>query len=185
MSLDKTALRKEVFKRRKIAFDAGNSLPAVHRLLRLLEPHRGKPVAGYMSMRSELDPLVAMADLAVDAPVGVPVIVANGEPLIFNRWGVDAEMVDGPFGARVPAEGIEMIPEVVIVPLVAFDRFGGRLGYGGGFYDRTLEGLRSRGPVYAVGYAWAAQEVENVPLEPTDQPLDALVTESETLVFTR
>ena len=94
-------------------------------------------------------------------------------------------MVDGPFGARVPAEGIEMIPEVVIVPLVAFDRFGGRLGYGGGFYDRTLEGLRSRGPVYAVGYAWAAQEVENVPLEPTDQPLDALVTESETLVFTR
>ena len=85
MSLDKTALRKEVFKRRKIAFDAGNSLPAVHRLLRLLEPHRGKPVAGYMPMRSELDPLVAMADLAVDAPVGVPVIISNGKPLIFHR----------------------------------------------------------------------------------------------------
>ena len=93
-------------------------------------------------------------------------------------------MVDGPFGARVPREATPMVPQVLIVPLVAFDRFGGRLGYGGGFYDRTLEGMRARGPVYAVGYAWAAQEVvERLPQEPTDQPLDALVTDAETLVF--
>ena len=141
MSLDKTALRKEVFKRRMIAFDAGNSLPAVHRLLRLLEPHRGKPVAGYMPMRSELDPLVAMADLAVDAPVGVPVIISNGKPLIFHRWSLEAQMVDGPFGARVPAEGIEMIPEVVIVPLVALTVLAGVWGMAGDFTTAHLKGF--------------------------------------------
>ena len=179
----KAGLRKQAFARRKTAFDAGDPMPAVHRLLRVLEPHRGKPVAGHMPMRTELDPLPAMADLGMEATIGVPVIVANGQPLVFHEWSLEADMVDGPFGARVPANGNEMTPQVVIVPLVAFDRFGGRLGYGGGFYDRTLEGLRAKGPVYAVGYAWAAQELDKVPLEPTDQPLDALVTESETLIF--
>ncbi len=180
---DKAAMRKQVLARRRAAFDAGDAAPAVHRLLRLLEPHRGKPVAGYMPMRSELDPLSAMADLGMEAEVGVPVIVAKNTPLIFHAWSLQAKMVDGPFGARVPAMGREMIPQIVIVPLVAFDRFGGRLGYGGGFYDRTLEGLRARGPVFAVGFAWAAQEVDRLPQERTDQPLDALVTEAETLVF--
>lgn len=183
LAADKSALRKQVLARRKTAFEAGTSLPAVERLLSLLAPHRGTPVAGYMPMRSEIDPLPAMAELGREAAVGVPVIVAKDTPLIFHRWSLEADMVDGPFGARVPAIGTAMIPQVVIVPLVAFDRFGGRLGYGGGFYDRTLEGLRARGPVYAVGYAWAAQEVERLPQEPTDQRLDALVTEAETLIF--
>ena len=74
-----------------------------------------------------------------------------------------------------------MEPEILIVPLVAFDRQGGRLGYGGGFYDRTLEGLRAKGPVLAIGFAYAAQETEALPLEPTDQPLDMIVTESGVL----
>ena len=90
-------------------------------------------------------------------------------------------MVDGPFGASVPALGEEIVPEIVIVPLVAFDRQGGRLGYGGGFYDRTLEGLRARGPVLAIGFAFGAQEAEGLPLEPTDQPLDMIVTEKDVL----
>jgi len=181
----KTAARNAAFARRKTAFAVGDPMPAVHRLLRLLEPHRGRPVAGYMPMRTELDPLTAMADLAMDAEVGVPVIAGKGQPLLFHRWTPDAVMVDGPFGARVPRDGQPMVPEVVIVPLVAFDQTGNRLGYGGGFYDRTLEKLRASGPVFAVGYGWAAQEASELPLEATDQRLDAIVTEAETLVFPR
>ena len=74
-------------------------------------------------------------------------------------------------------------PEILIVPLVAFDRQGGRLGYGGGFYDRTLELLRSKRATLAIGFAYAAQEVEELPLEPTDQPLDMVVTEREVISF--
>jgi 5-formyltetrahydrofolate cyclo-ligase len=72
---------------------------------------------------------------------------------------------------------------VLIVPMLAWDRRGYRLGYGGGFYDRTLEGLRAKGPVLAIGFAFAAQEVEAVPTEPTDQRLDAVVTEKGVTVF--
>lgn len=185
MSLEdrKAAARKAAFARRKTAFAVGDSQVAVQRLLALLAPHLGRPVAGYSPMRTEIDPLGAMADLGLSGKVGVPVIQGAGLPLVFHEWTLGGTMVDGPFGASVPAEGIPMVPEVVIVPLVAFDRKGNRLGYGGGFYDRTLEGLRARGPVYAVGYAWAAQEADDLPLEPTDQPLDAIVTEAETLLF--
>ena len=92
-------------------------------------------------------------------------------------------MMPGEFGAAIPAEGAWIEPEVLIVPLLAFDARGYRLGYGGGFYDRTLEGLRARGPVLAVGFAFDAQEVAEVPTEPTDQRLDAVVTESGVRLF--
>lgn len=90
-------------------------------------------------------------------------------------------MEPGTFGASVPADSDWMVPEVLIVPLLAFDRLGGRLGYGGGFYDRTLQMLRLSGPVVAIGYAFAAQEDEELPLEPTDEPLDMIVTEREVI----
>ena len=90
-------------------------------------------------------------------------------------------MVPGEFGAKIPAEGAWMEPEILIVPLVAFNRRGGRLGYGGGFYDRTLEGLRAKRPTLAIGFAYAAQEDDDLPLEPTDQPLDLIVTENGVL----
>jgi 5-formyltetrahydrofolate cyclo-ligase len=153
------------------------------RLLEHLQPHAGKPVAGYMAMRTEINPITAMAELSLECQIGVPVIVGAGRPLVFHRWSPGAEMVDGTFGARVPAKAEPMVPEVLIVPLVAFDRHGGRLGYGGGFYDRTLQLLRGNRRTYAIGMAYAAQESDALPLEPTDQPLDAVVTEAETLVF--
>lgn len=183
LATHKAALRAQMLARRKTAFGVGDAAPAVQRLLRLLAPERGRPVAGYMPMRSEIDPLPAMAALGLEAPVGVPVIPGKGVPLVFHRWSPEAEMIDGPFGARVPRAATEMVPEVLIVPLVGFDRRGNRLGYGGGYYDRTLERLRARGPVLAVGYAWAAQELDALPVEATDQRLDAVVTEAETLVF--
>jgi 5-formyltetrahydrofolate cyclo-ligase len=77
----------------------------------------------------------------------------------------------------IPHAGDWLVPEVLVVPMVAFDRLGYRLGYGGGFYDRTLEDLRARGPVTAIGFAYALQEMDRVPVEPTDQPLDLIVTE--------
>ena len=92
-------------------------------------------------------------------------------------------MVAGVFGAAIPEVGDWMTPEIVIVPLVAFDRAGGRLGYGGGFYDRTLEGLRAARPTLAIGFAYAGQEAEGLPLEATDQPLDMVVTEAGVIEF--
>ena len=178
----KQAARKAAFERRKVAFEMhGPGQAGV--LSEVLAGYRGAPLAGYMPIRTEISPLSTMAEAAAHGTVGVPVIRKAGQPLWFSRWEPDCEMVDGPFGAKVPAEGEEMVPEILIVPLVAFDRQGGRLGYGGGFYDRTLEGLRARGPVLAIGFAFAAQEAEGLPLEPTDQPLDMIVTERDVLTF--
>ena len=83
----------------------------------------------------------------------------------------------------IPAVDDFFEPEILVVPLVAFDRQGGRLGYGGGFYDRTLELLRGKRPTLAIGFAYAAQEATDLPLEPTDQPLNMVVTENEVITF--
>jgi 5-formyltetrahydrofolate cyclo-ligase len=104
--------------------------------------------------------------------------MGQGQPLKFREWSPGCAMVEGEFGAWIPAEGAWIEPEVLIVPLVGFDRRGFRLGYGGGFYDRTLELLRARRPTLAVGFAFAAQELPEVPIEPTDQRLDAILTET-------
>lgn len=179
----KALARKRAFARRKAAHAAGGDAAANENLLQFLKPHFGKPASGYMPIRTEISPLPAMAELARHAPVGVPVILGPGQPLVFHRWKPGAPMKDGPFGAQVPVEEEEIAPQVVILPLVAFDARGFRLGYGGGFYDRTLEGLRKHGPVLAVGLAYAAQQDEDLPAEPTDQPLDAIVTEAGVMRF--
>jgi 5-formyltetrahydrofolate cyclo-ligase len=174
----KSAARKAAFVRRKAAFDAGHPAPAAL-LQKVLSPHRGKPMSSYMAMRTEIDPLPAMLDALPHAPVAVPVIIAKGAALRFRRWTPDAPLTDGGFGAMIPVTGDWVTPQVLIVPLVAFDRAGNRLGYGGGFYDRTLAALRAAGPVTAIGFAWGQQEARDLPLEPTDQPLDLIVTEAE------
>ncbi|MDQ2094791.1 5-formyltetrahydrofolate cyclo-ligase [Rhodalgimonas zhirmunskyi] len=184
MSLEeeKAAARKAAFARRKAAHAAHGPGRAGH-LSEVLAGYRGAPLAGYMPIRTEISPLAAMEEAAAHGPVGVPVIRAAGAPLVFSRWSPGTVLVPGPFGAMIPAEERLIRPEILIVPLVAFDRSGGRLGYGGGFYDRTLEGLRESGPVLAIGFAYSAQEAENLPLEPTDQPLDMIVTERDVIEF--
>ncbi|MCT4607956.1 MAG: 5-formyltetrahydrofolate cyclo-ligase [Pelagimonas sp.] len=179
MSLEdvKQAARKAGFARRKEAFDT-QAPGAAGKLSELLAGYRGVPLSGYMPIRTEIDPLPAMAEAAAHGPVGVPVIEAAGKPLKFARWEPDCDLTDGPFGAKIPANPEFFEPELVIVPLVAFSAAGGRLGYGGGFYDRTLELLRAKRPTLAVGFAFAAQEAQDLPLEPTDQPLDLIVTEA-------
>jgi 5-formyltetrahydrofolate cyclo-ligase len=171
----KAAARAQAFARRKAAF-AARTPGDCARLMAALAEHSGKALAGYMPMRTEIDCLPAMA--AHRGPVGVPVILGPGLPLKFRRWSPDARMVAGAFGALIPENGEWIEPDVLIVPLLAFDRRGFRLGYGGGFYDRTLEGLRAWHDVTAIGFAFAAQEIGEVPTEPTDQPLDLIVTEA-------
>ena len=173
--IEKAAARQAAFERRKLAHQPGAA--AAGYLSEVLAGYRGVPLAGYMAMRTEIDPTAAMAEAAAHGPVGVPVIMGAGQPLQFRLWEPDCEMIAGEFGAQIPASGAWMIPQIVIVPLVAFSRSGGRLGYGGGFYDRTLEELRAAKPTLAIGFAYTAQEDENLPLEATDQPLDLIVTE--------
>ena len=151
------------------------------RLAGLLGPETGRRLSGYWPMRGEADPRPAMAAHA--GPLCLPVVAGRGRPLMFRAWAPGAALVAGGYGAMVPAEGAaEVVPEVLIVPLLAFDRQGYRLGYGGGFYDRTLAALRARGPCRAIGLAFAGQEVGAVPRAATDLALDLVVTEAEILV---
>ena len=178
MSLEdaKKAARKAAFARRKDAHYRAHPGSA-GTLSSFLAGHRGVPVAGYMPINTEIDPRPAMEEAAAHGPVCIPVIEAAATPLKFARWEPDMAMVEGVFKAMIPAKPEWVTPEIVIVPLVAFDLEGGRLGYGGGFYDRTLELLRAARPTLAAGFAYGAQEAENLPLEPTDQPLDLIITE--------
>ena len=173
----KAALRRTAFAARKAANAAGPG-EGVRHLLDALARGPVGVVAGYMPIRTEIDPLPAMRALAdAGTRVCVPVIRAAATPLAFHEWTPEAEMIDGPFGARVPRDGAVLEPDTLIVPLVAFSPAGDRLGYGGGFYDRTLMGLRARKPVRAIGFAFAAQRMDLAP-EPTDEPLDLIVTET-------
>lgn len=174
MSDEKALMRQAAFARRKAAFSAGQGQVA-ELLADVLAGFRGQTLSGYMPMRTEINPLPAMA--AHQGPVGVPVIVAKANPLRFREWSPGCALEAGEFGALIPTEGAWITPRVLIVPLLAFDARGYRLGYGGGFYDRTLEGLRALGKVTAIGFAFAAQEVDTVPIDATDQPLDMMVTE--------
>jgi 5-formyltetrahydrofolate cyclo-ligase len=110
----------------------------------------------------------------------VPVIEAAARPLLFRLWTPEGALVSGPFGVMIPAEGDWVRPDALLVPLLAFDDHGHRLGYGGGFYDRTLHELRAHQPVLGYGFAYAGQRVPELPRGLTDAPLDAVFTEAGT-----
>nr|WP_175581730.1 5-formyltetrahydrofolate cyclo-ligase [Pseudooceanicola sp. HF7] len=180
MAARKAEARKAAFARRKAAHEAaGPGRGGV--LSSFLAGYRGVPLAGYLPIRTEIPPLAAMEEAAAHGPVGVPVVEGPGQPLRFALWEPGCAMEEGAFGVLVPVPQLWMQPEILIVPLVAFDRAGYRLGYGGGFYDRTLERLRAQKPVLAVGYAYGAQEDADLPLEATDQKLDLIITEAEVI----
>ena len=178
MTLDeqKAAARKAAFARRRAAHAAGQDALACDHLDAVLSETGGGALAGYMPIRTEISPLAVMS--AWTGRVGVPVIQGAGERLLFRAWSETCEMVEGPFGAAIPASGQEFDPDILIVPLVAFGPGGQRLGYGGGFYDRTLEYLRAQKPITAIGFAYDAQMATDLPQEATDQPLDMIVTEA-------
>jgi 5-formyltetrahydrofolate cyclo-ligase len=136
-------------------------------------------VSAYWPIRTEIDirPLLsALVNNGRDA--ALPVVAGRGQPLQFRRWRPGVSLDRDAFGLAHPRPDAPIIlPDVVLVPLLAFDRRHHRLGYGAGFYDRTLADLRHRKQVLAIGVAFAAQEVEEVPLDSWDEPLDLVLTE--------
>jgi 5-formyltetrahydrofolate cyclo-ligase len=176
----KAALRRRMAALRDAVRPAADTGAGAARLLAAIGS--ADPVAAYWPMRSEADPRPMLRVLhAQGRSLCLPVVVARSVPLGFRLWTPDTPMVPGGFGVLVPEADRPVVPAVLVVPLLAFDRAGYRLGYGGGFYDRTLAALRAAGPVQAVGFAWAAQEVAAVPRTIDDQRLDIIVTETETI----
>jgi 5-formyltetrahydrofolate cyclo-ligase len=144
-----------------------------------LELGAGVAVAAYWPVGDEADVRPLLSHLhGMGASCLLPVVDAAGEPLKFRRWSPGQPLEGGPLGTRQPAASAEQgVPAILLVPLLAFDRQGYRLGQGGGYYDRTLPLLRDRGRVEAVGVGYSCQEVETVPFGPTDARLDWVVTE--------
>jgi len=181
----KSQARKAAFAARAEAHAEGLDNKANSQLTAYLKEHTpDKTIAGYMPIRTEVTPLIAMAKAhARGHRICVPVVIAAGSPLEFHEWTPDSKMVEGAFGAAVPEDGAVLIPDIVITPLVAFDRSGYRLGYGGGFYDRSLAEISEIKKISAIGFAYDAQELMMIPREETDYPLDAIITERGILRF--
>lgn len=152
--------------------------------LRLAAPlPTGAAVSLFASMRSEpdLDPL-ADALHAAGRALCLPVMQGKGRALIFRRWAPGQALVAASFGVHEPSHEAPLAtPSLLFVPLAGFDRSGGRIGYGGGYYDRTLAQLRMTRRIVAVGVAFSAQELAHAPRERTDEKLDMIVTETETI----
>lgn len=180
----KRALRAEMLARRERAHgDAGAGMRLRDGVLSALndEIARARCVSAYCPVGSEIDPVPLYgALLARGLTGGLPVVVGKDKPLLFHRWRPGEALVPGVLGIGVPPSDAPPVePDLLLVPLLAFDRRGYRLGYGGGFYDRTLEALRARGKVLAIGVGFAVQEVASVPSGPDDQRLDWIATERD------
>ena len=136
-------------------------------------------ISGYLSYRGEIDVTGLMQQLSDQGwKTCLPVVKADGEPLVFRSWSPGQETIAGRWGIAVPPASVKTVePDVLLVPLLSFDRSGFRLGYGGGFYDRTIEFLKTRKKIITMGVAYAGQEVDKVPHENHDQPLDMVITE--------
>ena len=177
----KQAVRKAAMATRKAAHEAATGAGEAARahLLAWLGTAAPPPVvSAYMPIYSELDSRPAMQALhARGFQICLPVIAGKSQPLKFRAWSPDTPMQRGAFGAMVPESGAWLRPDLLLCPLLAFDAGGQRMGYGGGFYDRSIAMLRAEKPVQALGYAYAAQQLDAVPHEATDQPLDGVVTE--------
>jgi 5-formyltetrahydrofolate cyclo-ligase len=181
---DKPALRARARAARDALTDRAAREAAIGaQLLGLPEIRAARCVAAYWPMGSEVDPRAVMAALLQRSTViALPRVVSRAAPLDFLAWSPDLPLEAGPLGTvQPPATAAALAPEVLIVPMLGFDRRLFRLGYGGGFYDRTLARLRAPGPVRAIGVAFACQELEALPDEPFDQPMDRIVTEDAVL----
>jgi 5-formyltetrahydrofolate cyclo-ligase len=151
-------------------------------VMRQCPPPAGAIVAGFLPIGNEIDlrPLLTILHARGHTLV-LPVTPRRGLPLIFRQWAPGDPLVQERFGTQRP-EGPERVPDFLLVPLLAFDHLGHRLGYGGGFYDRTLAGLPER---FALGCGYAAQQVDLVPTGPNDVALDAAATERGVIRFRR
>jgi 5-formyltetrahydrofolate cyclo-ligase len=185
MSIDE--LKKEI---RRDAVTRRDALPAAERA-RAAEAIAARPfpiaikpgtiVSGFSSLKSEINPVPLLRTLADQgAQLALPVVAGKGQPLIMRAWSFGEPLDSGVWGIREPkADAPEVAPDILIVPLLAFDRRGNRVGYGAGYYDMTIAKLRAMKPTVAIGIAFAAQEIAEVPVTPRDARLDLVLTERE------
>lgn len=183
----KAELRTEALARRD-ALPADMRAGAAEAIAARAFPIAVKPgviVSGFMPMRSEINPLPLMRKLAeAGARLALPAIAGRGLPLIMRAYAFGDELARGQWDIREPKPDARQVdPDILIVPLAAFDRHGHRIGYGAGYYDMTLHALRAKKPVTAVGLAYAAQEIAQVPATPRDERLDFVLTEREVIDF--
>ena len=145
----------------------------------------GAIVSGFSPIKTEFNPVPLMRKLAdAGAALALPVVAGRGLPLIMRAWKFGDEMASGVWGIREPKpEAPEVFPDILLVPLAAFDRAGHRIGYGAGHYDRTIARLREMKPVTAIGVCFAVQEIERIPATEFDQRLDLVLTENEIIDF--
>jgi 5-formyltetrahydrofolate cyclo-ligase len=143
----------------------------------------GAIVSGFMPMKTEINPLPLLRKLAdAGAQLALPAIAGRGKPLIMRAWKVGDPLKAGQWGIREPtAEALEVAPEILIVPLACFDRAGHRVGYGAGYYDMTINALRAKKKVVAIGIGFAAQEIPRGPATERDARLDLVLTEREVI----
>ncbi|MDX2145336.1 MAG: 5-formyltetrahydrofolate cyclo-ligase [Rhodospirillaceae bacterium] len=148
-------------------------------LMALSGATQGKTIAGYWPLGSEIDIRPTLeALIGAGARAVLPVAMKLGDALIFRRWSPGQAMEDGAFGTSHPTPSAETLtPDVILAPLLAFDIAGGRLGYGAGYYDRTLHDLRTRRRIVYWGVAFDEQQVPAVPMGPTDAKLDGIITD--------
>ncbi|MEL6364804.1 MAG: 5-formyltetrahydrofolate cyclo-ligase [Pseudomonadota bacterium] len=179
----KRALRRAARETRAAAVVEGAADDAAATALPQLAGEKG-PVAVYWPIGTELDPRPLAGRLAqAGRKLALPRIFEECAPPAFLAWAPDDPLADDLCGVPSPRDDAAVVePQTIIVPLLAFDRAGGRLGYGGGYYDRAIAAARARGPALIIGYAFAAQQIDAVPREPHDQRLDAVATEREFIV---
>jgi 5-formyltetrahydrofolate cyclo-ligase len=141
----------------------------------------GMIVSGYSPLKSEINPIPLLRRCAqAGAGLALPVVVGRGQPLLLRAWGFGEPLDAGVWGIREPpVSAPEVLPDILIVPLLAFDRTGHRIGYGAGYYDMTIMRLRAAKPIIAIGIAFACQEIAKVPFTPRDAPLELVLTEHE------
>jgi 5-formyltetrahydrofolate cyclo-ligase len=146
---------------------------------------RGTIVSGYMPIKSEIDPTPLLRKLAAKgARLALPAVMARGKSLAFRAWSPDDRLLMGPLGILEPSPAAtEIVPDIMLVPLAAFDCQGHRIGYGAGHYDFTLAHLRKVKAVTSIGLAFAAQEIEAVPALSHDERLDYVLTETKVFDF--
>ena len=183
----KTRLRADAKRRRRAAAAAGEDAGRIlrDRFLAAIPLPEGAVVAGYWPVGDEMDDRPLLSALHARGHACALPVVDGPRPLVFREWRPGQALGAGAHGIPVPpATAPELAPRVLCVPLLAFDRAGHRLGYGGGHYDRTLAGLRADGPVLAVGIAFADQEEASLPAEDHDQRLDWVVTEADAIPMT-
>lgn len=183
----KSQLRSEALARRD-AMPASERAAAVETVTQRPFPvaiKQGVIVSGYSPMKSEFNPVPLMRKLSESgATLALPVTPKRGNPLIMRAWAFGDEMAAGVWGIREPkSEAPEVFPDIMLVPLAAFDRHGHRIGYGAGYYDMTIARIREIKPVVTIGLAFAAQEIERVPATAFDARLDLVLTELETIDF--